>query len=68
MREDANSPIWFDEKPPTIYAYLFANAGEGPANIDSRIDIQVTIDNSFDTSAVTFVDRKTCTGGIELPD
>lgn len=51
----------------TSYSYFFTNAGEGPANIDSRIDIQATVDNSFDTNALSITDRATCTDGLFTP-
>lgn len=68
VQEDAGFIDWNGDSPPTRYAYFFVNAGDGAANIDSRIDIQVTIDNSFDTNAVSVTDRATCTGGLTPQD
>ena len=52
VQEDAGYVDWNGESPPTRYAGFFSNAGEGAANTDSRIDIQVTVDNSIDTGGI----------------
>jgi hypothetical protein len=71
VKKDAGfSDYRWNHGSPTDYAHYFVNASAGEfaaANIDSRFDIEVTINNSFEAGeggGLSVTDRISCKGGF----